>query len=132
MLSVRNILSVNYLLESSLLVMPSSCIQILNLRSWRSPLRLVGDVATCLGDSFQSVFGVEKSSTINDLKDMIKAEISFYRMEAIPESMYLNELTEKNSKTSTQKSYWRSAYEAVAGIKVNETKDEMYRCVDSY
>ena len=95
-------------------------------------LRLVGDVATCLGDSFQSVFGVEKLCTIDDLKDMIKAEIAFYRMKAIPESMYLNKLTETNSNTSTQKSYWRSAYEAVAGIEVKETKDEMYLRVDSY
>ena len=60
-------------------------------------LRLVGEVTECLGGSWHDVFQVEKSCTVDDLKDMIKTEISFYRMETIPESFYLCEQETKST-----------------------------------
>ena len=62
-------------------------------------LRLVGEVATCLGDSFHAYFDVDKSCTVDDLKDMIKTEVSFYRMETIPESFYtLSKMQQKKKR----------------------------------
>ena len=54
-------------------------------------LRLVGEVAKCLGESYHDVFGVEKSCSVDDLTDIIKTEISFYRMENIPETFHMNQ-----------------------------------------
>ena len=94
-------------------------------------LRLVGDVVKCLGGSFNDVFEVGKSCTVDDLKDIIKNEISFYRMETIPETFYL--CKQKIKTTHKQPSYWRYAYEVAAGIEEEEEKDkEVFRRIDNY
>ena len=59
---------------------------------------LLAKFTECLGGSWHVVFQVEKKScTVDDLKDMIKTEISFYRMETIPESFYLCEQETKRT-----------------------------------
>ena len=102
-------------------------------------LRLVGEVATCLGDSFHAYFDVDKSCTVDDLKDMIKTEVSFYRMETIPESFYLiKDATEKEKeakKTSAgQRAYWKQAYEVIVGIEEEDIGDQVniFRRIDNY
>ena len=99
-------------------------------------LRLVGEVAKCLGESYYDVFGVEKSCSVDDLKDIIKTEISFYRMETIPETFYMNQKhASENGKEAkkSHKSYWKVAYEIFAGVEEEEvSEDDIFRRVDSY
>ena len=58
-------------------------------------MRLVGEVAHCLGDRFRCVFCLENSCSVDDLKDIIKTKVVFYRMETIPASFYLLIETDK-------------------------------------
>ena len=60
-------------------------------------LSLVSKVCKCLGDKFHSVFGVEKSCTVQDLQDIIKTEISSYQMESVPESFYMKKQETKRT-----------------------------------
>ena len=94
-------------------------------------LRLVGHVTKCLGPSFNNFFNVEKSCTVDDLKDIGKSEIYFYRMETISDSMLLIKQNEGKD-WPKQSSYWKYAYQNIAGVEeVNEEEDK-FRWIDSY
>ena len=98
---------------------------------WKCSLSEVLSFCVISFASFYSFFNVEKSCTVDDLKDIIKSEIYFYRMETISDSMFLMKQGEGKDRHK-QSSYWKYAYQNIAGIEEVSQEEDKFRRIDSY
>ena len=96
--------------------------------------RLANLVVSCLGESFHSVFLIDKEVTMDELVEMISTGDRLYQIEHIPERMFINDKSEETKmKKVGQHPYWKYAY-ALVGIDdcKGDANESYFRRIDEF
>ena len=94
--------------------------------------QLTSTVCATLGKAVHSAFGLKKECIVEELTDLIKAEVASYQIDSIAETYNIRSSEERQVSSRDQPSYWRHAYSVAAGIEIESREDNEFRRIDEY